>query len=243
VTGAPGRATQPLQLGGAPAVATRVLIVEDDPAMVPLLEGIAAASGLQHVATVSSGEHALGHAARADIILLDHVLAGPLTGFDVLREIRRRALAAKVVMVTAQGSEQLAAEAARAGADDYVVKDATLPHVLPGVLGRVRRLREVECALDEARGNVLRAERRAAFAELTVALSHELNNPLQALRTELELLRLRPAELPSEARGRVDAALAQVDRLADVVRRVAALDRDAATTYVGDTRMTDLSGS
>lgn len=236
------RATQPLNVGASHRLPVRVLIVEDDPAMVRILEGLTALAGLEHLGTVASGQTALGLAPEADVILLDHVLEGSRTGFDVLREIHERKLGASVILVTAHGSEQLAADALRAGATDYVVKDATLPQVLAGVLSRVLHVREVERALRTAQEQVVRVERRAAIAEITVALSHEMNNPLQALRTELELLRLELAGLSAGARGRVDGALAQVDRLTDVVHRVAELDRDTATTYVADTKMTDLSG-
>ena len=235
------RATQPLNIGAGHRLPVRVLIVEDDPAMVRMLEGLTALAGLEHLGSVASGDTALGLAPQADVVLLDHMLEGPRTGLDVLREIHERKLGASVILVTAHGSEQFAAEALRAGAADYVVKDATLPQVLPNVLSRVLHLREVERALGAAREQVVRVERRAAIGEITVALSHEMNNPLQALRTELELLRLELATLPNE-RGHVDAALAQVDRLADVVRRVAELDRDTATSYVAGMKMTDLSG-
>lgn len=235
------RATQPLDVGAGHRLPVRVLIVEDDPAMVRMLEGLTALAGLEHLGSVASGDTALGLAPQADVVLLDHMLDGPRTGLDVLREIHERKLGASVIMVTAHGSEQFAADALRAGAADYVVKDATLPQVLPSVLSRVLHLRDVERALGAAQEQVVRVERRAAIGEITVALSHEMNNPLQALRTELELLRLELARLPAE-RGHVDAALVQVDRLADVVRRVAELDRDTATTYVAGTKMTDLSG-
>jgi CheY-like chemotaxis protein len=218
----------------------RVLIVEDDPATARLLEGIAAAAGLTPFATVANAPNALGLAPQADVIILDHQLEGQETGLEVLRQVRRRGLDVGVVVTTGHGSEQVAAEALRAGADDYVVKDANLAAVLPAVLARLLRLREVERALHAAQQHAVRVERRAAIAELTVALSHEMNNPLQALRAELELLRLQADRLPADTRERVAAALAQVDRVADVVRRVALLERDAVTTYVGGTRMTDL---
>jgi DNA-binding response OmpR family regulator len=228
--------------GDAPAARSfTLLVVEDDPQLSPLLEAIARAAGFAHLATVVSGEAALELAPRADVVLLDHLLEGEVTGVDVLARIRERGLPAKVVLVTGHGSEQLAAQALRAGADDYVMKNPSLPQVLPGVLGRVRHLCQVEGELEGARARLVAAERLAAIAEVAVALSHEVNNPLQALRAELDLLRLQAAALPADVRGRVDAALAQVTRVTDVLRRVAALDRDVATSYVGGKKMTDLS--
>jgi DNA-binding response OmpR family regulator len=220
----------------------RILIVEDDPAQARLHEAIATAVGLVHVGTVDTASGALTLAPQADIVLLDHRLTGEQTGLDVLREIRRSGLPAAVVLVTAYGSEHLVAEALRLGATDYVVKDEKLAAALPEVLRRVVRVRRIEQALRANRGDVIRIERTAAIHEVVIALSHELNSPLQALATQLELLRLEAGSFPETARANVAAAQAELARITGVLLRARELEGDAATTYVGPTRMTDLRG-
>jgi DNA-binding response OmpR family regulator len=219
----------------------RILVVEDDPAQARLVAAVAQSIGMVPVGVAATGEAALGLAAQADIVLLDHQLDGGMTGLEVLREVRARALRVKVIVMTAYGSEQLAAEALRAGADDYLIKDTGFAEFLPQVLRRVAHLRRVEHALAEAQHQLLRAERRAAIGEVAVTISHEMNNPLMALRTQLELLRMDVAALPSDVRANLDGAIAQVDRIAAVVKRVADHWSDAAVSYVGATRMLDLS--
>jgi len=225
----------------AEAERARVLIVEDDQAQTRLVEALARSIGLLTVGTATGGAEALGLAAQADIILLDYHLDGGMTGLDVLREVRARRLPVKVILMTAHGSEQVASEALRAGADDYVVKDTGFQELLPQVLRRVAHLRRVERALTDAQGQVVAAERRAAIGQVAVAISHEMNNPLMALRTQLELLRMDVARLPESVRKNVDDAITQVDRIATVVKRVAEHEHQAAVTYVGKTTMIDLS--
>ncbi len=217
-----------------------MLVVEDDPAQARLVEAVAQSIGLVSCGVAATAEAALGMAAGADIILLDHRLDGGMTGLDVLREVRARQLEAKVIVMTAHGSERLAAEALRLGADDYLVKDTQFAELLPQVLRRVTHLRRVELALARAQDQVVVAERRAAIGEITVAISHEMNNPLMALRTQLELMRLDVASLPSPLRANLEAAIEQVDRITAVVKRVAEHDRDASVSYPGGRRMTDL---
>lgn len=230
--------TAPANPGPAP---DRILIVEDDPAQARLHQAIAASVGLVHVGTVGTASGALTLAPQADIVLLDHRLTGEKTGLDVLREIRQAGLPAAVVLVTAHGSEHLVAEALRLGATDYVVKDEQLATTLPEVLRRVVRVRRIEQALRSNRGDVIRIERTAAIREVVIALSHELNSPLQALATQLEMLHLAGG-LPETVRANVAAAQAELARITGVLLRARDFEGDAATTYVGPTRMTDLRG-
>jgi DNA-binding NtrC family response regulator len=219
----------------------RVLIVEDDAAQARLVQALVAHAGLAAAGTVPSAEAALELAAAADVILLDYRLEGDRTGLDLLREIRRRGLPALVVMMTGHGSERVAAEALQLGANDYIIKDEAFAELLPKVLARVVRVREIERALEEAQQSLIRTQRRAAVGEIVVALSHEINNPLMALQAQLDLLRLDEGALPPGGRAALAQARGQFTRIAELLKRLRELDHEAATTYVGSTRMTDLT--
>ena len=229
--------------GGPPGEhGTRVLVVEDDPAQARLVEVLVSAAGLAHAGTVATAADAIRLASRADIILMDYQLEGGRSGLDALREIRTAdgGLGAAVVLMTRHGSERVAAEALHLGASDYVIKDDSFARLLPEVLARVVRMREMERHLGEAQQLAIRAERRAAIAEIVVALSHEINNPLMALTAQLDLVWLDEAAFPAESRAALERAREQLARIADLLRRLAELDHEDATTYVGATRMTDL---
>ena len=167
--------------------ALRILVVDDDPAMVRLAATALMAHGFTDLEHVATGREALLAAARADVLLLDQNLPD-LAGREVLLALRAWPDPPSVVMVTAHGSETFAAEALRAGADDYLVKDASLAAMLPEVVERVRRTRSLREALAAAEQELLHVERRAAVGAMTVTLHHEINNPLMAASAELELL-------------------------------------------------------
>lgn len=224
-----------------PDAAVRVLIVEDDPTQARLVEALVSAAGLACVAVTAGAAAAVELAPQADVILTDYQLEGGSTGLDVLREVRARQLPASVIVMTGHGSERVAAEALHLGATDYIIKDENFTQLLPEVLARVIRVRAMERALAVAQESLIRAERRAAIGEIVVALSHEINNPLMALSAQLDLLRLDEAALPPGGRAALDAAQQQFGRIAELLRRLRELDLEAPTTYVGATRMTNLS--
>jgi DNA-binding response OmpR family regulator len=218
-----------------------VLVVEDDPAQARLVQMLVGTAGLSCIGTAASAERALELAPHAEVILLDYRLEGDRSGLDVLREIRRRGSVASVVMMTAHGSERVASEALHLGANDYIIKDEAFTHLLPDVLARVVRMREIERALAVAQQSLIKAERRAAIGEIVVALSHEINNPLMALSAQLDLMNLDAGSYPPGSQAALALARSQVARIADLLKRLGELDREQTTTYVGGTRMTDLN--
>jgi len=224
-----------------PASAAKVLIVEDDPAQANLVQLLAARAGLDCLGIAAAADAALALAPRADVILVDFRLEGRSTGLDLLRDIRARGLPAAVIMMTGHGSERVAAEALHLGANDYIIKDESFAQLLPEVLARVVRVREMERALAAARESLIRAERRAAIGEIVVALSHEINNPLMALSAQLDLLRLDEGTWPPASRAALAAAREQFARVAGLLKRLREVDLEQATTYVAGTRMTDLT--
>ena len=129
--------------------ALRILVVDDDPAMVRLAAAALTAHGFTDLEHVATGRDALLAAARADVLLLDQNLPD-LAGREVLLALRAWPEPPSVVMVTAHGSETFAADALRAGAEDYLVKDASLAAMLPEVVERVRRMRSLREALATA---------------------------------------------------------------------------------------------
>ena len=98
------------------------LVVDDDPHINRLLQVRLRSAGFE-VRSAVDGEHAVEQieASPPDLMLLDVSMPG-MGGLDVLRWIRERRLDIAVIMSTAFGSEQVAIEALRLGADDYLRK-------------------------------------------------------------------------------------------------------------------------
>ena len=155
--------TQPMQALDPLDRSHRVLIVDDDEDMHRLLRSRLEARG-HRVESVESGEQALLQLGdiNPDLIFLDLAMSG-LTGLDVLDIIRARGLDIAIILTTAFGSEQVAVEALRRGADDYLRKpfDRTeFQAVLDRTLGRLELSRQnalLQRQLDE-KGRQLAAE-------------------------------------------------------------------------------------
>jgi adenylate cyclase len=98
-----------------------ILVVDDVPQNVRLLEAVLAPRGYTVVAA-TSGEQALERLSGVDLVLLDVVMPG-IDGYEVCRRLRSdpRTSFVPVVMVTASG-EQEKRLAIDAGADDFIAK-------------------------------------------------------------------------------------------------------------------------
>jgi len=127
----------------------RVLVVDDVPANVKLLEARLSAEYFD-VTTANSGAEALAACERAecDIVLLD-VMMPDLDGFEVCRRLKSNPAThhIPVVMVTAldQPSDRVAG--LQAGADDFLTK----PVSDVALIARVRSLTRLKMMTDELR--------------------------------------------------------------------------------------------
>jgi two-component system cell cycle response regulator len=127
----------------------RVLVVDDIPANVKLLEARLGAEYFE-VSTASSGEQALAKIAKEapDIVLLDVMMPG-MDGFEVCRRIKTNPDSAHlpVVMVTALDQVSDRIQGLEAGADDFLTK----PVNDLALFARVRSLVRLKTMVDELR--------------------------------------------------------------------------------------------
>ena len=114
----------------------RILAVEDEPAILRMLERGLAAAGHQ-VLTATSGEDGavLASEEGVDVVLLDIGLP-ELGGHEVLARIRARRPELPVLMLTARDDLDNKVRALDAGADDYLTK----PFAFEELLARIRAL-------------------------------------------------------------------------------------------------------
>jgi two-component system alkaline phosphatase synthesis response regulator PhoP len=117
----------------------RILIVEDEPDLLRGLELNIRAEGYT-VLTARRGDEGLEHALRErpDLVLLDVMLPG-LNGFDVCRELRRKAFDAPIIILTAKAEEVDRVVGLEIGADDYVTKPFGIRELLARIRVRLRR--------------------------------------------------------------------------------------------------------
>jgi CheY-like chemotaxis protein len=217
----------------------RVLLVDDDPDLGRLIQHVLRANGYEPAVQVTTGREALASLGGIDIVLLDQQLPDT-SGLDVLDAIRTRPEPPAVILVTGHGNESLVAAALRRGADDYLAKDAALTELLPQILERVRRGRELRKALAAAEQDLVRAERLAAVGEMTVTLHHEINNPLMAAFADVELLLTDLSAPPENLRQGLEDIRQALRRIRDIVQRIGKLREARSKDYLRGIRMLDL---
>jgi len=124
----------------------RILIVEDDPAIVRFLERGLAAHG-HRALTADNGQDGVLMATdeSVDFVLLDIMLPG-MDGQEVLRRIRARRPGVPVLMLTARDEVRDKVNALDGGADDYLTKPFDLEELLARMRALVRRADQPEAS-------------------------------------------------------------------------------------------------
>jgi two-component system response regulator CpxR len=115
-----------------------LLLVEDDKELAGLMSSYLSRHGFR-VNVVHDGREGLSQAVSGanDMVILD-VMLPHLSGFDVLRYIRRRSRV-PVIMVTARGAHDDRVAGLRLGADDYLPKPFEPDEMLARVEAVLRR--------------------------------------------------------------------------------------------------------
>ncbi len=122
-------------------MARTVAIVEDDPAIRANYADMLKKHGYQ-VSAFGDRKSALTafRTRLPDLALLDIGLGGePDGGFTLCRELRALSEALPIIFLTARDSDFDVISGLRMGADDYLTKDAGLPHLLARISALFRR--------------------------------------------------------------------------------------------------------
>ncbi len=108
--------------GGAVLMADRILIVDDDKAVLKMLYKVVTSNGLD-ADTAESGEEALRLLERKDyaLLLLDINLKG-IDGFEVIEKIRNAGDKVPVIIVSGRKEDFDTVYGLNVGADDYITK-------------------------------------------------------------------------------------------------------------------------
>ncbi len=218
-----------------------VLVVDDDPAILPLMEAIledepvrlqGAEGGLQALARIEGG-------LLPDLLILDVMMPG-MGGIDVLHRLKGRAEFEQVpvILLTARSRSEDVVAGLEAGATDYVVK----PFHLAELKARVRsalRLRGLFLELEKARDASVQRERLRVLVETAGGIAHALNQPLTVALLKIEALSLPPGEAPARADD-LDVIRRSLEKVAAEVRKIQRLTSYRTTGYPGGIDILDL---
>lgn len=162
-----------------------VLLVEDDKIDRMAFERMVLKEKLPYQVDVAcSSDEARGFLSerKYDIILVDYLL-GDGTGLDLLEDTGN----VPVIVVTGAGSEEIAVQAMRMGAYDYLIKDheGKFLTVLPVTIASVLDRRNAEQALQESE------ERYRGMAEFADSVIHNVGNVISSIQTSCEVIQVK----------------------------------------------------
>jgi two-component system response regulator MprA len=171
----------------------RILIIEDDDAILKILRRVLAYEGYQ-VDTALEGKTglAMAHEIHPDLIVLDWMLP-VMDGLEVCRHLRENG-STPILMLTAKDTIQDRVQGLDAGADDYVIKPFELDELLARIRALLRRtqperaqvLSFMDLTLDT---NTRQANRKGRTISLTAKeyelLELFLRHPRQVLTREM----------------------------------------------------------
>ena len=118
---------------------SRILIVEDEPALLRGLKDTFAAKGCE-VLGAADGEAglALALSRQPDLVLLD-IMLPKVNGYEICRAVREHGLDVPIIMLTAKGQEEDIVLGLNLGADDYVTKPFKIRELVARVNAFLRR--------------------------------------------------------------------------------------------------------
>ena len=173
--------------------ATAILVVEDNPRHADLirdeLEIEHPTASVVVAPSVTDAYKALED-RRYDLVILDFRLPDG-DGLEILTKLKADGRLEPVVFVTTSSSADVAVQAMKIGAEDYIVKEEGYVSALPYKVREILERTRLRAERAEMERKAARADRLASLNDLMASIAHNLNNPLTTVRTFLELLPAR----------------------------------------------------
>jgi two-component system phosphate regulon response regulator PhoB len=163
----------------------RILLVEDDAALVTLLDYNLKAAGHEVVAAASAedGKQLLA-GSDFDLVILDWMLP-EMSGIELVARLRRagRRQSLPILMLTARGEEADRVRGLSTGVDDYVVKPFSVPELMARVAALLRRASPERIADTLSHGDIVldRAAHRVTRQGREITLGPTEHRLLEAL--------------------------------------------------------------
>ena len=149
---------------------TKIMIVEDEAALVTLLKYNLEKQGYETVC-VMDGKEVMNTAVteKPDLILLDWMLPN-VQGIDLCRDMRKsyELRNIPIIMLTARGDEADKVRGLSYGADDYMTKPYSIPELMARIMALLRRVQPEQrqenlsfedLTMDFAKRRVMRGDR------------------------------------------------------------------------------------
>lgn len=225
-----------------------VLLVEDNPDDANLLnEMISEIGGFEiSLASAERLSDALHHIANQslDLIFLDLSLPDSY-GLESFTKVRSQAPETPIIVLTGLDDETVAIQAAKEGAQDYLVKG----QVNSGLLGRsifyaierhriLGELKRANQKILEHQKSLLAEERLRVLLQMAGSTAHELNQPLMGLLGNIELFKMYNE--PGKSAKYLDRIEEAGQRIANIVKKIQNIRHYDTKPYLGATSIINL---
>ena len=187
----------------------RLLLIEDDQVLAPLLEELL--RQVYRVDTAGDGQRGLHLALTReyDAMVIDRGLPA-IEGVDLVQRLRSRGLSTPILLLTARGTLAERVEGLDAGAEDYLVKPFEIDELLARIRAMLRRHPDTSAVLSLGSRNLRIDSRTVVGADAEpVELSRSESELLATLARRPDRVFTRPELLaavfdPADGSGTVD---------------------------------------
>jgi len=220
-----------------------MLVIDDDPQDVHIVRRLLKETPLweKQFHAVGTGEEALAVLAERefDVVFLDYLL-GEQTGLSLLAPILETGHARAVIMLTGQGSEEIAVQAMKDGAMDYLVKDNLVgEHLRHAVLNALEKA-GLRRTIQQQQEALLDAERHRVMIESLGAVCHHLGQPLSAMVLNLRALKETVQIADPKKQALLDQCLKATQHFAEVFSKIREVRQYRTTPYISDVQILDI---
>ena len=205
---------------------SRILIIDDEEAARYGISRALANQGyeLQEAADGESGWTRIGE-FHPDVIVSDINMPG-LDGISLLRRINQEAQPPLVILLTAYGSEGVAAEALRAGAYDYLSKPFDVEELRAVVRNAIEKQRLTR-ELGESQAALVQSEKMGSLGRLVAGISHEINTPLGVLQSGSQTIALAAEKIRAWSATQSGPEAEKLGRVVEALITTAGLSQSA----------------
>ena len=218
-----------------------LLIIDDEPFNVEILEEILFDAGYQRVISDTDPRNALNLCEKhhPDLILLD--LQMPyLDGFEIIKRLKNSSSLCNIptLVITAQTNREYRLKALNMGAKDFITK----PFDSSEVLTRIHNLLETQQLYNNLKSqNQELHSLNNTMSELVSIVSHELRTPLTSIKSFVEILRDENDNLDDESKNQFLRIIDnETDRLTRLISNLLDLQKMNSGKMAWHTELVDL---
>lgn len=178
-----------------------------------------------------------------DLCMLDYRL-GEGTGIGLLQTLRSKEITTPIILLTGQGDQEIAVEAMKSGANDYIVKGRLSSESLTKSIRHAIQLHreaerrkhteamlkkshqeltlaheELQASLNKlktAQNQILRSEKLAGIGRLAAGVCHEILNPLNIISGHTQALQMERQEDPGLLED-LDSITEEIHRIEKII--------------------------